>query len=213
MDCCSTQGTEKFFSRWSKKYLKRFRKKGLAKEQRYLVEGITRDDISSKTILEIGSGVGAVHMTLLERGAASAVGVDLAEGMIQQARALAKELGLDGRTRYIVGDFAAMNGEIPASDITILDKVVCCYEDVDTLLEKSILKTGNLYAFSFPRDVLPVEWVFRTQIFVAKLFRASFRPYWHDWGSICEKIASRGFEEAYRNNTFVWDIRVFRRHR
>jgi len=212
MDCCSTQGTEKFFSRWSKKYLKRFRRKGLAKEQQYLVEGILRDDVSSKTILEIGSGVGAVHMTLLERGAASAVGVDLAEGMIQQARQLARELGLDRRTRYIVGDFAAMDGEIPTSDITILDKVVCCYEDVDTLLEKSIGKTKGLYALSFPREIFPVRWLFKTQIFIARVFRFSFHPYWHDWESICLRIGSRGFGEVYRNTTIAWDVRVFRRN-
>ena len=213
MDCCSTQGTNKFFSRWSKTYLKRFRKKGLAKEQNYLVEGITQQPIVSKTILDIGSGVGALHLSLLERGAASATGIDLAEGMIEKAKQLAKEMGLDARARYFVGDFTALNGEAPLSDITVLDKVVCCYEDVDMLVEKSTSKTKELYALSFPRDFLPVRIMFKTQIFVSKLFGFSFRPYWHDWEGICRNIQSYGFDETYRNRTIVWAIRVFQRKR
>lgn len=212
MDCCSTRGTNKFFSRWSKTYLKRFRKKGLAKEQQYLVEGITQHPITSKTILEIGSGVGALHLSLLERGAASAVGIDLAEGMIEKAIQLAREMGLEERAKYIVGDFVALNGEIPSSDITILDKVVCCYEDVDMLLQKSIAKTKEYYALSFPRDFLPVKIIFKTQIFTGKFLRFSFRPYWHDWETICRKITLFGFDQIYDNKTIVWTIRVYRRH-
>jgi SAM-dependent methyltransferase len=223
MDCCSTptrqslkdvggQGTNKFFSRWSKTYVKRFRRKGLAKEQRYLVEGITQEPLASKTILDIGSGVGSLHLSLLERGAASAVGVDMAQGMIEKARELAREMGLDKRTRYVIGDFATTNGEIPDSDITILDKVVCCYEDVHTLVEKSTSKTKELYALTFPRDYLPVRTIFKTQIFISTLFGFSFRPYWHDWEEICKNIVANGFLEIYRNKTLTWTVRVYRRH-
>lgn len=210
MDCCS-QGTNKFFSRRSSTYSKRFRRKGLAKEQRYLVEGIMQEPLTSKTVLEIGSGVGSVHLNLLEQGASSAVGIDIAEGMIEKARQLAHDKGLEKRTRYFVGDFATMDGEVPGSDITILDKVVCCYDDVNALIEKSTAKTNEIYALSFPRDYLPVKMMFKTQIFIAKLLRFSFRPYWHNWDELCRNIASRGFSEIYHNKTLVWTVRVYRR--
>lgn len=211
MDCCAAQGMNKFFTRWSRTYYKRFRKKGLEKAQKYLVEGITQQPITSKTILEIGSGVGSLHLNLLQRGAAAAVGIDIAEGMIEKAKHLAQELGLETRIRYFIGDFAAINGEIPVCDITILDKVVCCYEDVQTLVEKSIEKTKEIYALSFPRNNLWIESIFKTQIFVMKLLRASFRPYWHEWEEICRQIQSHGFEENYRDNTIFWAIRVYRK--
>lgn len=221
MDCCSTAtgkhrkdigSTGTFFSRWSTTYYKRFRKKGLAKEQKYLIEGITRTPLTSKTILDVGSGVGSIHLNLLQHGAAAAVGVDMAEGMIHRARQLSGELGLEDRTRYIVGDFVAMNGDIPLSDITILDKVVCCYEDVDILIEKSTLKTREIYALTFPRDSFVVRTVFKTLIFVRELLRFSFRPYWHDWKRICEKITASGFENIYHNKTLLWTVHIYRRH-
>jgi predicted TPR repeat methyltransferase len=221
MDCCSTAtrqaindigGTNTFFTRWSKTYEKRFRKKGLAKEQKYLIEGITRTPLASKTILDVGSGVGSIHLSLLQRGAATAIGVDIAEGMIHRARQLAGELGLDDRTRYIVGDFVAMNGDIPLSDITILDKVVCCYEDVDMLVEKSTSKTKEIYALTFPRESFFVQIMFKTQIFICDLLRFSFRPYWHDWRRICQKITASGFENIYHNKTLFWTVHVYRRH-
>lgn len=212
MDCCSVQGTNKFFSRWSSTYFKRFRRKGLAKEQKYLVQGITQEPLTSKTILEIGSGVGSLHLSLLQQGAASAVGIDIAEGMIEKAKQLARDLGLETRARYYIGDFVTMNGEIPESDITILDKVVCCYEEVDTLLEKSIAKTKELYALSFPQGSLLIKILFKTQIVISRLFRFSFRPYWHNWEKICQNIVSRGFDEIYHNKTIIWTIRVYRRH-
>lgn len=209
MDCCAAEGTNRFFSRWSRTYRKRFRKKGLEKGQKYLIEGISQHPISSKTILDIGCGVGGLHLNLLQQGAALAVGIDIAEGMINEARKLAGELGLESKTHYYVGDFVTMNGEIPLSDITVLDKVVCCYENVSALLQKSIAKTREIYALSFPTNNLIITFFFKIQIFVSKLLRFSFHPYWHDWEQMCEVIQSHGFREIYRNNTIVWSIRVY----
>lgn len=212
MECCAQPGTNTFFSRWSKTYDKRFRKKGLAREQRYLIEGITRTPLTAKTILDVGSGIGSLHLSLLQQGAASAVGVDMAEGMIEKARQLARERGLEKRTHYIVGDFTMMNGALPASDITILDKVVCCYENIDSLVDKSISKTKEIYALTFPRNSFVVRVLFKAQIVVRKLFRFSFRPYWHDWGQMCNKVVANGFGEIYHNATFLWTVQVYRRH-
>ena len=211
MDCCAAEGTNKFFTRWSRTYRKRFRRKGLEKAQRYLVEGITQQPLASKTILEIGCGVGGLHLILLQHGAASSVGIDIAEGMINHAKELACELGLESKARYYVGDFVAMNGEIPESDVTILDKVVCCYENVEALMEKSVSKTRQTYALSFPGANPLIKFFFKTQILIGKLLRFSFRPYWHDWERICAAIQSRGFREIYRNKTFLWSVRVYRK--
>ncbi len=213
--CCttpsSTEGANKFFSRWSKTYEKQFRKKGLAKEQRFLLEGVREEPIAAKNILDIGCGVGSLHLTLLKEGAGQAVGVDVAEGMIEKAKSFASKMGVADKARYIVGDFAQLSDSVPDADITMLDKVVCCYENLDLLLEKSTSRTKRVFALTHPKDNLPVELMFKIHIGFTKLFRMKFRPFWHNWQRMREEIEGRGFQLAYENSTFMWQVLVFQR--
>ncbi|MEX2117713.1 MAG: class I SAM-dependent methyltransferase [Bacteroidota bacterium] len=214
MTCCSGQecaGANRFFSRFSAKYAKRFRKKGLEKVQQHLLKGIQRAPVSSAEILDIGCGVGALHIALLQEGAMRATGVDAAVGMIRQARTFAREHGVLEQVNYVLGDFTRVADDLAPADITILDKVVCCYENVDELVGKSLEKTRRVYALSMPRESLIVRWGFAIEIFFAKLFKATFRPYWHNWKNLRAKITSRGFRPVYENRTILWSIAVFER--
>ena len=204
-------GAGKFFSKNSRRYLKRFRRKGLAKEQKYLVEGIAAGQLGGKTILEIGCGVGGVHLSLLIRGAASAVGIDAADRMIENASILANELFLDQQVGYLVGDFVTRAPEIASADITILDKVVCCYENMDDLVSRSLEKTRCVYALSFPKPNFFVRMSFVVPITLGTILRWSFRPYWHDWQKLIDTIENNGFRERYANSTMFWSVRVFER--
>ena len=213
--CCQSnplqEGTNRFFSRWSKSYARRFRKGKLDNVQKYLLEGVRKEPIHSKEILDIGCGVGSLHLTLLKEGAAKATGVDMAEGMISQAQKFSKQLGLSERTEYVVGDFVESAEKVGSADITLLDKVVCCYEDADTLVKESAEKTKRVYALSHPRQSFPVKAIFHTEIFFARLFRAKFHPFWHDWQRLRELITAQGFKLIYENATIVWQVAVYRR--
>src|ERR1041385_3235757 len=212
--CCTSSslpGTNKFFSKSSKRYLKQFRKRGLAKEQRLLLEGMTLSPIAGKAILDIGCGIGGLHFSLLERGSSHATGIDVSEGMLGAAKSLSSELGYDGRTSYVLGDFMEMNGGIPVVDIVILDKVVCCYGDVDSLVGKSLDKTRNLNAISFPRPHRINRMMIGTATLFAKTFRRPFHPYWHDWNRMVGLIREKGFTQIYSGETLEWAVRVFER--
>ena len=214
MSCCTptdSSGTGRCFTRFSKRYAKQFRKKGPEKIQQYILEGIREAGISHKHILDIGCGVGTIHLTLLNEGAASATGVDRSAGMLEQARTFAGERGLAGRTSYHLGDFVDLGPDLPAADITVLDKVVCCYEHLDDLVARSTEKTKELYTLTHPRNNALVKFFFQTQIFFLKLFRADFHPFWHDWGQMRSNIRSRGFRPVYERATFLWDVAVFQR--
>lgn len=214
MACCSSescQGTNKFFSRWSKTYAKRFKRKGLEKVQRYLLESIQQGPLSTKEILDIGCGVGSLHLTLLREGAAMATGVDISEGMLDHAKKLAAEMGFQEKTRYVLGDFVEKASEIPEGDITLLDKVVCCYENLDALIEASTARTRSLYGLTHPRNNFLMKGVFKTQIFFSKLFRTKFRPFWHDWARMREMVIARGFRPVFERPTIAWQIMVFQR--
>ena len=107
------------------------------------MRGIELSPLTGKSILEIGCGVGGLHLTMLKHGASSAVGIDISEGMIEGAKQLSKELGCENRTQYLLGDVVQINGTIADADIVILDKVVCCYENIDALMTTSLSKIGR----------------------------------------------------------------------
>ncbi len=176
-----------------------------------LLEGVRHMPVSSKSILDIGCGVGALHLTLLKEGAARATGVDISEGMLERAREYSKTLGLQEKTEYILGDFVEQGATLESADITLLDKVVCCYEDVATLVTTSTGKTRSIYAVSHPRENFIMLSIFKTQIFFSKLFRAQFVPFWHDWPHVREMIRSNGFEQVYQNSTIAWNVVVYQR--
>jgi magnesium-protoporphyrin O-methyltransferase len=173
------------------------------------MEGLERAGYRDATLLEIGSGVGHLHQTLLEQGAASATGIDLAPDMIAEARAWAHERGLDKRTEYLEGDYLALAGQIAAADITLLDKVVCCYPDAQGLIERSLTNTRRVYALSYPRD----RWFTRLGAAIASLLmwlmRSEFRPYVHDPDLIAGTITAGGFQPCYENQTPIWLTQVY----
>ena len=214
-ECCTTHkspsGTAAFFSHHSRRYAKRFRRSGLEKAQEYLLTGIKSEPILGNSILDIGCGVGQLHLTLLREGAERAVGVDLSPDMLHEAQKFAETFGLSERTQYLEGDFTQLAHSVPESDITVLDRVVCCYEDLTNLLHTSTGKTRRVFALSHPKENLVMEGVFKAQVFLARLFKWGFRPFWHNWGEMKLKILSLGFELVYENSTFGWQVLVFRR--
>jgi len=211
MPCCCphSQSAGRFFSRFARHYRRRFRKKGFEPSQRQLLEGIERVGFRDATLLEIGSGVGALHQALLQRGAASAVGVDLAPAMIEEAEALAREDGLAGRTRYRVGDFVEEAETFEPADLVILDKVICCYPDARRIVESSAARARRTYAYSIPRN----RWFTRLgMVCVAlalRLVRSDFRPYVHDPEEIDAWLSAAGFIRRYENHTIAWLARVY----
>ena len=213
--CCASpscnSGTAKFFSNRSRQYAKRYRRGGLEKAQKYLLAGIKREPLGGNSILDIGCGVGQLHLSLLKDGADRSVGIDLSADMLREARKFAESFGLAERTKYLEGDFTQLAASIPESDITVLDKVVCCYEDLTSLLRTSTSKTRRVYALSHPKENLVMEGVFKLQALLARIFKWSFRPFWHDWDALRSQVCSLGFELVYEKSTIAWQVLVFRR--
>jgi len=214
-DCCqhsfTSEKTGRFFSKHSRRYARLFRKGKLEKIQKYLLEGIHKERIEGKTILDIGSGVGSLHLTLLQEGAEHATGVDMSEEMLKHARTFSQKLSMEQKTFYINGDFVEHADSITNADITILDKVICCYEDYERLIQSSADKTSLLYAVSIPSNTFLMKFIFKTEISIAKLFRAGFHPYWHNWNAVQEFITTQGFSLIYSNSTIAWKALVFKR--
>ncbi len=213
MSCCCphSRSASRFFSWFARSYRRRFERKGFERSQQQLLDGLGRAGYADASILEIGSGVGHLHQSLLERGAAIATGIDLAPVMIDEARDWAHKRGLAERVNYLTGDFMECRDAIDDADVTVLDKVVCCYPDADGLVHASLEKTRRVYALTIPRD----RWFVRLGVGVIAalmwMMRSDFRPYVHDPALIERWIVEAGFERIHEDTTAIWLSRVYRR--
>ena len=211
MSCCSTQATDRFFSRTSKKYARNFRRKGLDKTQMVIADALVRFGIENRSILEIGCGVGGLHLVLLENGAAKACGVDVAKEMTEKAAVFASQKGLSDRVEYHVGDFLHMNGLPAPADVVILDKVLCCSHTPVRLIEKSIAKATKFYVVSYPADKFIPRLMFATTEFFGKVLNWSFHPWYHRPELLEEEITQAGFRQVFSQSTVVWQVKIFER--
>jgi len=211
MSCCCphSNSANRFFSFFAGRYRRRFEKKGFEPSQKQLMGGLKKVGYKDAKILEIGSGVGHLHQTLLEQGASSAIGVDLASKMIEEARHWAEQRQLADRTEYVEGDFMEINKSLPEVDITILDKVVCCYPDADGLVHASLNKTHRVYALTYPRNRWYVRTVMGIAAWVLKIIGSDFRPYVHNPEMIEGWITAEGFSKQYQNQNLVWLTQVY----
>jgi len=161
------------------------------------------------TLLEVGCGVGALHQTLLEKGASTATGIDLAPCMLQHAESRAKERELEQRTQYRLGDFVEMSESLDSVDVTILDKVVCCYPAPKELIRATLDCTNRVIALTYPRKHLLGEIYNKIWNFGFWLFRSDFRGFMHEPRLVQESIEAGGFKRVFDRDSPMWHTQVY----
>jgi magnesium-protoporphyrin O-methyltransferase len=187
-----------------------YRKNGLGETSSAIAEGLGESGIAGATVLELGCGIGALMLALIRKGAASAVGVDLSPKAIQLARALASESGLSGSVSFEVGDAAVK--ELRRSDVVILDTVLCCYPDVDALVENSASAAAKYYAFSVPDDRRFATRVLKPLLPLQRLFNRSggFKFFIHPTRRITQMLEARGFRQVSKSSAgWIWSAFLF----
>src|SRR6185503_20728089 len=153
MSSCGCQGVDKVFGdRTAEHDLRRYRKRGPAKSTRILLEQLMEEGVGGATVLDVGGGVGAVQQELLAAGAERATTVEASPAYVRAARAEAGRRGTLDRVEYVEGDFVAMADGVGPADIVTLDRVVCCYPDMEALVGRSADRARRLYGLVYPRD-------------------------------------------------------------
>jgi magnesium-protoporphyrin O-methyltransferase len=213
MTCCTAinADTGRFFSYFAGLHRLRHRWLGFERTQRQLLEGLRLGGIAGAELLEIGCGLGYLHRVLLQEGASRAVGVDLSARMIALARQEAEANGLAGRTRYHQGDFTLIADRLSDADVTILDKVICCYPDWQGLVDRSAAKTRRLYAFTIPRDRALARIGLGTMRWGLNRAGCCYRPFVHDPAMIAERLAANGFRRIHEACTATWVTPIYAR--
>ena len=211
MNCCSRQAgsCEKWFGILSKVYAFRYRRMGPDPMQREMLSRLEALGLEGRTLLDIGCGVGVLHQALLARGAVRALGIDLAPRMLDHARERAHVLALDDRVEYRLGDFVEMEAQLDPADLTLLDKVVCCYPDAEGMLEAAARHTRAALARVYPRR----HWLRllsnRLWNLGYRVFGSDFRSYVHDPGAVHRWLEGAGLRRAFSRDTLMWHTRVY----
>ena len=212
MDCCSVNGLNKVFNESkARKESEAYRRKGLGKRARKLTDLVETQDISEATVLDIGCGVGALHLELLKQGAGRAIGVEVSSAYVEAATSLAQSLGFQDAVEYHDGDFVQLEEGIPQADIVLLDRVVCCYPDMEALVTASARHAQRLYALTYPRRT----WWMRVAAFMMNLgltvVRRQFRFFLHHPRQIGATLASAGFSPVHWATSGPWELAVYQR--
>jgi magnesium-protoporphyrin O-methyltransferase len=211
--CACAVGNE-FGERTARHDRDAYRKHGPDETTRWLIDGLRGGPdaaIDGLTVLDIGAGVGAVHLGLLEAGAGLAVDVDGSRAYVTVAIEEARRQGVDDRVRHVVGDFVELAPEIAEADLVALDRVVCCYPDMQELVARSIRRTRLRYGLVYPRDS---GWIrIGARIFNAanRLLRQRVRMYIHATSELESILAAAGFRRTFLRTTRIWQVAVFER--
>ena len=211
--CCHhREGIERQFGRQTaERELRRFRRRGPIRSTRLLVAALRNEDVDGRTLLDVGGGVGAIHHVLLDAGAASAVHVDVSSDYLETARAEAARRGHADHVRFLHGDFVELAPGLDDADVVTLDRVICCYPDMERLVASAAGKSRRLLGAVYPRER---GWM-RAGIALANLFmrlrRCAFRVFLHPPAAIDEILRRHGLERRAVRRTLAWEIAVYAR--
>ncbi len=190
----------------------RYKRRGLSKSSRLLLDFILEEGVQNRTVVDLGSGAGGFSIELLKKGAASVIGVDLSSKMVEAASELAQVSGFEGRAKFQVGN--AAEAELPSSDIVIIDKVLCCYSDWRPLLKNAIDAGRTMVGFIVPRDQGLAKWPFRIGVRVVNIFqkrRGKILFYLHPLETLDRTLQDSGFTQQKRQGSRLWLVFLYTR--
>ena len=206
-NCCNPRGCDQFFSpRFARRVATRYRKRGLDKTARRMVAFLEENGIDGATVLEIGGGVGEIHIELLKRGAARATNLELSPAYDDEAHKLLVEAGLEARVDRRLHDLAAAPAAIERADIVVLHRVVCCYPDYERLLGVAATHAGRQLVFSHPPRNAISRCVVAAQNLGFRLMRREFRTFAHPPAAMLSVLCDRGLRPALRGRGVVWQV-------
>lgn len=198
----------------ARRELRRYRKRGPNRTTRLLLAGIreTRGGgFAGTRLLDIGGGVGAIQHAFLEDAAAAVTAVDASPAYLSAAREEVERRGTAARVTWHTGDAVELAFALPEAEVVTLDRVLCCYPDLPSLVAVSAERARDVWGVVFPRET----WWVRVGVAAVNLWERirgkAFRVVIHPEPAIRREAEHHGLREAWRARTFLWEVRVFSR--
>jgi 2-polyprenyl-3-methyl-5-hydroxy-6-metoxy-1,4-benzoquinol methylase len=195
-----------FNPRFAKRMASRYRKRGLDKTARRMVELLNQAGVQGATVLEIGGGVGEIQLELLRGGAASATNLELSPAYDAEAARLIAEAGLGDRVQRRLVDIAADPTAVERADIVVLHRVVCCYPDYAKLLGAAADRASQQLVFSHPPRNPLSRAVVATQNLLLRLSGREFRTFAHQPAAMLAVLAENGLRPSAAYRGPVWQV-------
>ena len=205
-NCCDPRGCDSFFgSRFARRMAGRYRKRGLDATAQRMVGFLEQQGIAGATVLEIGGGVGEIHLELLRRGAERAVNLELSPAYDAEAARLAGEAGVEDRVERRLHDIAVDPEAIAPADIVVLHRVVCCYPDYERLLGAAASHARRALVFSHPRHNLISRLIVGAENLGFRLSRREFRVFVHPPEAMLAVLGEHGLSASFAERGFAWE--------
>ncbi len=212
MTCCPPRGYTRLFSkRAARRDAKRYRGEGLDDTAATMVGFLRERGVEGASVLEIGGGVGAIQVELLESGAERATNLELSPEYEDEAEGLARERGLEGRIERRLGDVVQAPELAGEADAVVLHRVVCCYPDYDALVGAAAERTRRYLVMSFPRPRLAVRAWFGAANVAAWLLRWEYRTWVHPPEALVAAAERRGLTLARETSGRIWQVAALER--
>lgn len=211
MDCCQCQGIEtKFDRKYVAKKLKKYHETGPKQTTKQLIEALQAQNVSGMTLLDIGGGIGDIQHALLKSGVSSVTDNEASTAYLEACRQEAERQGHADRIRHIPGNFVEVAEDIAPADIVTLDRVICCYPDMPTLVSQSVQKARKLYGIVYPLDrwwvwlIMELYYNFRHWA-----LRNPMRNFVHPSREVEALIQKNGLERCYYKLMGPWQVAVY----
>jgi magnesium-protoporphyrin O-methyltransferase len=193
--CCGSCYDSAFDGRLAQRELREYRRRGPGRASRAIAEALARKGVEGRTVLDIGGGW-ARSTSSLARGAAPRDRRRRLAAYLEAARSEAERLGQTDRVRFEYGDFVSLAPRIEPADLVALDRVVCCYGDVDRLVGLAAARTRRRLAITIPPDAWPVRAVIAVGNAWYRVTRNAYRAYAHPHERVIAAAEAAGLEPA-----------------
>jgi magnesium-protoporphyrin O-methyltransferase len=190
----------------------RYRKRGLDPTARRMVAFLEEQGIEGATVLEIGGGVGEIHLELLRHGAERAVNLELSPAYDADAARLAGEAGVGDRVERRLHDIAVDPEAIAPADVVVLHRVVCCYPDYERLLSAAAAHAGRALVFSHPRRNLISRLIVGAENLGFRVMRREFRVFVHPPAAMLAVLGQHGLDAVLTHQGFAWEAHGLSRY-
>ncbi|WP_199424021.1 methyltransferase domain-containing protein [Actinotalea solisilvae] len=204
-DCCDPRGCDREFDdRFARRSAAAYRSQGLSRSAEAMVSALERRGIEGASVLEIGGGVGAIHLELLRRGAATATNLELSPAYDAEAARLVAEAGLTGRVTRRIADLAVDADAADDADVVVLHRVVCCYPDYRRLLGAAASRARRLLVFSYPPRTLLTRGVVALDAARQRLVGREYRAFAHPPEVMFAVLAAAGLAPERIHRDLAW---------
>lgn len=213
MTCCPhCQSADRCFNqRVAASDLRDYHRHGPSGNTKRLLDVLRAAGVAGMTLLDIGGGIGVIQHELRAAGVSEITSVDASRAYLALARQEAEERGYAAGARYVYGDFVALADQIEAADVVTMDRVVCCYPDMEALVEAAAARTKRFLGLVYPRD----DWWVKLGVAILNVsFRLrgdSFRSYVHPTAAVEDIVAAHDLRKIAHHHGPVWQVVVFGR--